>query len=201
MTDWGAVYATSVDGIAAVAAELREEDLGRVVPATPEWTVHEVMAHLAGGSGDATAGRMDGAPGPEWTARHVAERADRSVAELVAELRATQSAVESIAGDSERPAVVWDKVVHLADLHEALGLDRPDPATWQPVAAAMRPRLAHLLDLEDLADDVVDDYAVVRVSFSRRSRRQLAELFPAASAEVIERLGVFGARDDDQPVI
>ena len=200
MTDWAAVYGLSLDGVEAVVAGLRDGDLDRVVPATPQWTVHQVLAHLAGGSSDGASGRMDGAPGPEWTARHVAERAGHEPARLVAELRDTQPAVAALVADAERPAIVWDKVVHLADLHEALGLGRPDEATWRPVAQAMQGRVAHVLALDALPDDL-DDYTVVRVAFSRRSQRQLAELFPTVPADRLARAGVFGPREDDQPVV
>ncbi len=200
MTDWGEVYGLSVDGVEAVVAGLRAGDLERVVPATPEWTVHALLAHLAGGSTDGVTGRMDGAPGPEWTARHIGERIDLSPAELFAELRSTQSGIKAFVEGADRPAVVWDKVVHLADLHEALGLGRTDPATWTPVAEAMRGRVAHVLALDELPADL-DDYALVRVAFSRRSQRQLAELFPGVPDELLARAGVFGPREDDQPVI
>jgi hypothetical protein len=127
--------------------------------------------------------------------------AARSPGELVAELRATEPVIAAGLEDAERPALVWDKVVHLADLHEALGLGRPDPATWRPVAEAMRGRVGHLLGVEPLTEGDLDDYTLVRVAFSRRSRRQLRELFPDAPSDGLDRVGVFGPREDDQPVI
>jgi len=38
------------------------------VAATPEWTVHCVVAHVAGIAVDASTGNMEGAPGEAWTA-------------------------------------------------------------------------------------------------------------------------------------
>jgi uncharacterized protein (TIGR03083 family) len=201
LTDWAAVYGASLDGVEALVARLGPADPARGVPATPGWTVHQVLAHLAGGASDGASGRMDGAPGPEWSARHVAERAGRSPAELVAELRATEPVIAAGLRGAERPALVWDKVVHLADLHEALGLGRPDPSTWQPVAAAMRGRVAHLLGVDAVDEEVLDDYGLVRVAFSRRSQRQLAALLPAVDPRRLATVGVFGPREDDQPVI
>ncbi len=201
MTDWAVVYGASLDGVEAVVRRLHDGDLDRAVAASPEWTVQEVLAHLAGGSSDGVVGRMDGAPGPDWTARHVAERAERTPAELLAELRSTQPAIEAGLAGAERPALVWDKVVHLADLHEALGYERPDPATWTPVADAMRGRVAGLLGLDTLDPEALDDYTLVRVAFSRRSQAQLGELLPGIPAHRLAQVGVFGPREDHQPTI
>jgi hypothetical protein len=93
MTDWGALYREHVADVSALAGDLSDEQLAMLVPATPTWTVHEVLAHLAGGASDAVTGRMDGAPSPEWTSRHVSERARLPVADLLAELQSHQDAV------------------------------------------------------------------------------------------------------------
>jgi hypothetical protein len=54
------------------------------VPATPEWTVHDVLAHLAGVTQDAATGNMAGAPGDAWTAAQVARGASVSDGDLLA---------------------------------------------------------------------------------------------------------------------
>ena len=122
MTDWGDLYRENVAAVSALAPTLTEEQLATTVPGTPAWTVHEVLAHLAGVASDAVTGRMDGAPSPEWTSRHVNERAALPVAELVAELQSHQDAIAESVVDNPRPAMVWNLAVHHADLHEALGL-------------------------------------------------------------------------------
>src|SRR4051794_23042638 len=121
MTDWGALYKEHVADLSALAGDLTEEQLAMAVPATPAWTVHEVLAHLAGCASDAVTGRMDSAPGPEWTSRHVSERARLPVADVMAELQAHEDAIAESVVDNPRPALVWNIVVHHADLHEALG--------------------------------------------------------------------------------
>ncbi len=55
------------------------------VPATPEWTVHSVVAHVSGIAADASSGNMEGAPGEAWTAAQVARGAGRTIAEMVEE--------------------------------------------------------------------------------------------------------------------
>ena len=141
MTDWAEVYRANVDAVTALAEGLPPEQLTTRVPASPDWTVQEVLAHLCGSPADALSGRMDGAPGPEWTGRHVAERASHSVADLVAELRAGVPAVTATLEDNDRPALVWNAAVHHADLHEALGKGAPPEQMWRPVVEALEPSL------------------------------------------------------------
>src|SRR3954464_12032886 len=124
MSEWGALYREHVTEVAALASSLTDAQLTTRVPATPAWTVHEVYAHLAGAAADGLTGRMDGAPSPAWTARHVAERSQRAVSELVAELQANEEAVAGSLDGSPFPAAVFDISVHHADLHEALGKAR-----------------------------------------------------------------------------
>ncbi len=104
-----------------------------VVPATPNWTVHDVIAHLAGISEDATSGNMAGAPGEEWTAAHIARGAGRSIAELIAqwsELAPMMEAFFSSPAGANSLAGVFDVHCHEADLRNALGLPVDVPADF-----------------------------------------------------------------------
>ena len=141
MTDWGRLYRDNVEALTALAGDLREDELATHVPATPAWTVRDVYAHLAGGPADALSGRMDGAPGPEWTSRHVGERARLPLDVLVAEIRSQQDAVAEAVADQPAPALVWDVTVHHTDVHECLGLGRPPESLWRPVLDAAAPRM------------------------------------------------------------
>ena len=191
MTDWGALYRDHVAAVSELAPTLSEEQLATIVPGTPAWTVHEVLAHLAGSASDAVTGRMDGAPGPEWTSRHVSERARLPVADLVAELHQHQEAVATSAADNPRPALVWNIAVHHADLHEALGLPRLPDRLWLPIADAVsRPAVA----------GAVSPYELFRAAFSRRSRAQMLAWGTDLSAEELDELCIFGPREDDQPI-
>jgi uncharacterized protein (TIGR03083 family) len=193
VTDWGALYKEHVTDISALAGDLTEEQLATTVPATPAWTVHQVLAHLAGGASDALTGRMDGAPGPEWTSRHVTERSALPVADLTDELRSQQDAVAESAVDNPRPALVWNIAVHHADLHEALGLPRMPDRLWLPITEALLPRAPELADR-------VPAYELFRGFFSRRSRAQMQAWGTDLSAEELDELCIFGPREDDQPV-
>jgi uncharacterized protein (TIGR03083 family) len=195
MTDWAALYQANVDAVTALAEGLTPEQLATRVPATPEWTVRDVRAHLAGSPSDALSGRMDGAPGPEWTARQVRERSERTTDELVTELRGLVDDVVATLEGNDRPALVWNVAVHHADLHEALGLGVPPEHLWQPVVEAVRPSLGgHATALAE-----VSDYELFRAFFSRRSRTQTAAWKTDLDQETLDGISIFGPRDDDQP--
>jgi len=195
-TDWAALYRANVDAVVSLAAGLSDAELATRVPGTPEWTVREVLAHLAGSPADALSGRMDGAPGPEWTARHVRERSARPVEELTAEIRSCVDGVVASVEGSDRPALVWNIAVHHADLHEALDRGTPPEEMWRPVLEAMRPSLGKNVG----AFVEVPDYELFRALFSRRSRAQVAAWDTGVAQETIDGLGIFGPRDDDQPI-
>lgn len=196
MTDWGALYRENVAAVSALAGGLTDDQLHTTVPGTPAWTVRDLLAHLAGGPSDAVTGRMDGAPGPEWTARHVGERRHLPVAELVAELQAHQDAVAESTVDNPRPAIAWDIAVHHADLHEALGLPVLPPELWEPVLAAVAPMKFGSAGVPP----EVDHYELFRALFSRRSRTQMQAWGLALSPDQLDELCIFGPREDDQPV-
>ena len=193
MTDWGGLYREHVAALAELAPTLTEEQLATAVPATPAWTVHDVLAHLAGGASDAVTGRMDGAPSPEWTSRHVSERARLPVADLVEELRSHQDGLAAAVADNPRPALVWDIAVHHADLHEALELPRMPERLWRPIADVLAARSGALAAS-------VPPYELFRASFSRRSRGQMQAWGTELSSDQLDEVCIFGPRDDDQPV-
>lgn len=196
MTDWGQLYRRNVDAVTALTEGLSDDQLAVRVPATPEWTVRQVLAHLCGSPADALSGRMDGAPGPAWTARHVAERDSLAVADLVAELRGSVDDVVATLEDNDRPAVVWNAAVHHADLHEALGEGSPPAQLWSPIVEAMAPSLGdHAPALAG-----VPDYEGFRMFFSRRSRSQTAAWSTGIDQETLDGFSIFGPREDDQPV-
>jgi uncharacterized protein (TIGR03083 family) len=197
MTDWGDVYRANVAAVAALAGTLSNEQLSVRVPATPDWTVHDLLAHLAGGPAEQLADRMEDAPSPEWSARHVDARAARSPAELVAELQGNLAAVVATLDGNPRPAVVFDAAVHHADLHEALDRGAPSEQMWRPVLEAIAPRM-----LGERGDEVsgVPDYELFRAIFSRRSRDQMTAWGTTLEPAALDGLCIFGPRDDDQPV-
>lgn len=213
MTDWGALYLEHLDGLTALSTSLTEADGARSVPATPAWTIHDVYAHLAGARADEVIGRTDAAPGQEWTARHVSERHGLALADLVDELRSTRDHVVAGLADVRTPGVLWDIAVHHADLNEALGKHQLAEQLWAPILPSIAPRVLDRLPLTVQTGDTsygaggpvvsVSAYELFRGLFSRRSRAQLRAWGPPDTPlgdALVDRIGVFGPRDDDQPL-
>jgi uncharacterized protein (TIGR03083 family) len=211
MSDWAGLYRDNVAAVTTLVEDLTDDELATTVPATPAWTVRDVVAHLAGCPADVVTGRMDGAPTPEWAARHVSERIGLAVADLLAELQERQEALLAAVADSPRPAPIWDIAVHHADLREALGRSELAPHLWRPVldAAAQMMLGERPVTVRTGPDDdsvyggggvelTVPAYELFRAVFSRRSRAQIAAW--AGDSITADDLCVFGARDDDQPV-
>jgi uncharacterized protein (TIGR03083 family) len=217
------IYRKARARVADLAATLSDEQLQAQVPATPQWTAHELLAHLVGCAADAASGRVDGAPGEQWTARHVAERRHCSVGELLVEWDSIGPAAESTLTEEQifGPNMAADVICHESDLHEALRLPRVDREHWQPFLEVMmlyvRKQLQHnatvLISDEEGQKWIcgsgepttllrADGYELLRAAHSRRSRSQIAawDWTPAAVTHVIERFGFFGPRDDDQPI-
>lgn len=92
-----------------------------VVPATPDWTVGDVVAHLAGVTADVAAGRVQGAATDAWTARQVAERKGRSIADSLAEWDEHVGALDPVFGiEMAQTMLVTDVYSHEQDLRGAL---------------------------------------------------------------------------------
>ena len=94
-----------------------------VVPATPEWRVRELMAHVVGVTADVAAGRLEGAGSDPWTAVQVEQRAGRSIGELLDEWRSGAPDFDAavLASDPARVAqALFDASTHEHDLRGAL---------------------------------------------------------------------------------
>jgi uncharacterized protein (TIGR03083 family) len=216
-------YRTARGRVCELAATLSHEQLLLQVPATPQWTVRELLAHLVGVASDAICGRLDGVTSDQWTARHVRERRQNSVGELMAEWdRIAQAADASLTDDQlYGPNLAVDTICHEADLREALGLPRVDREHWQPfldvtmMYLGRQLRRSTSLVIEDEQGQQwscgsgqpttllrADGYELLRANLSRRSLRQIAawEWTPAPTEEMLHGFGVFGTRVDDQPI-
>ena len=103
--------------------------LHTLVPATPAWTVKDVVAHLVGITSDLNALRFD-APDPDtWTARQVERRRSSSMADLEAEWEQEAGRFEEglrLFGYELGSHYVGDLLQHSQDVREALGRDDVD---------------------------------------------------------------------------
>src|SRR3954470_17276934 len=98
--------------------------LDRIAPATPDWTVHDVLAHLVGVTTDIVSGNLEGV-GPEpWAAAQVERCRSRSCVELVAEWDEHGPAVEEMGAQFGRAAgqLLSDATIHENDVRGALGV-------------------------------------------------------------------------------
>ncbi|MBV9793176.1 MAG: maleylpyruvate isomerase family mycothiol-dependent enzyme [Actinobacteria bacterium] len=150
ITEW-----TDAQGrVIELVESLGDEETQRAVPATPDWTVTQLLAHMVGLSADVLAGDEPDDHNPSWTQRQVDSRAGRTPAELVAEWRTLTKGMQDYLRDNG-PRPLNDIVIHEQDLRGAVG--RPGGRDTSALAAvrdvmaerfATRVRQAHLPPVE-----------------------------------------------------
>ena len=195
-------YAAVRDRFVELVRELDDASLATVVPMCPDWTVHDVTAHVCGLNADLTSGRREGLGADERTAQHVALRATATIDEICDEWLGYGPAMRDVCGEIPLWAIRLgaDLTVHLHDVQHALGLpiDRDDEFTSVAAtryAEVFRQRVGEILgvgvtvDLADgtrlSADPALPDSGVtlratpfdfLRSYTGRRSRRQVEAL-------------------------
>ncbi len=135
--DLGALYRSSRLRISALV----NDDVDQIpVPATPLWTVHDVIAHLSGATEDVMNGNMEGVTTDPWTAAQVARGRKRTLHDMLAMWSRYAPLVEEFLSSPDGMSVfraVLDVHTHEADLLNALGrpVDLPqDFLSWmQPI--------------------------------------------------------------------
>jgi len=97
-------------------------DTGSIaVDACPGWTVHSVVAHLVGVIEDASAGRIQGIPGPSQTAEQVRRHRDDTLEALLQRWRLISPVFERALTDRQLWAAMFDVLSHEHDVRSALG--------------------------------------------------------------------------------
>jgi len=98
--------------------------LDTVAPATPEWTVHDLLAHLAGVTADIVSGNLEGVGTDAWANAQVDTRRDHDLAALLAEWNEHGPVVEELAAQFGRAAgqLLSDATTHEHDVRGALGV-------------------------------------------------------------------------------
>jgi uncharacterized protein (TIGR03083 family) len=120
----GTVYERGRPRIAELVADLDDRAAATPVPACPAWSVHDVVAHLAGVCADIMAGNVAGAATDPWTAAQVDARRERSFGEILAEWDDVGPQVAAFADDFPGRfgnQFITDVTVHEHDLRGALG--------------------------------------------------------------------------------
>lgn len=187
------------------------------VPATPGWTVHDVVAHVLGIAEDVTSGQSpSGGPTDEWTAGHVRRGKGIPVGRLLAAWNRLGPAVDAFLDTTPAWAAVLDAGAHEYDLRAALGdaserdndmikvgatvllrsLQPPRPLVVTTEGKAVRVGAG-----EPAAGDATlttTQYEVFRWRLGRRSRRQLASMNWSADPEpFLDCLCIFGPAERD----
>ena len=118
-------YANAHKRVVELARSLSDEQLATPVPATPGWTVHDVIAHLAALPTDALAGRLSGIPTDEFTSEQIDARKSATVDQLVEEWRSNVDQMLELAqAGLVSPNLAVDAVTHEQDIRGAIGADR-----------------------------------------------------------------------------
>ena len=123
MASYGAEYRGARLEMGELTRALPPGDLNRKVPATPEWSVKDLIAHVAGIAADIVRGNVADAGAPEWTAAQIEAARDVPLEELLATWEKSSAQVEPLL-DTLHPTAaaltVGDLVVHEHDLRGAL---------------------------------------------------------------------------------
>ena len=146
------LYAEAHDRIVHLVRGVTEEEARRTVPGTPEWTVHDLLAHLAAIPSDIASGRLTGIPSPEETKAQVEERRHKTIRELLDEWAGgIGPVIDGARAGLIPPPLAVDAITHEQDLRGAL-------------------HAAHL------DDDAALRFAVTGYSFALAGRVKAAEL-------------------------
>ena len=115
--EWGAAY----ERVRELVTGLDDRQAETVVPACPDWTVRELLAHMVGLGADVLRGDEPDDHNSTWTQRQVDERKDRSVADLLDEWASVVDPLRQwMRENTTRP--LGDIVIHEQDLRGALGV-------------------------------------------------------------------------------
>jgi uncharacterized protein (TIGR03083 family) len=188
-------YARTRDRMIEVIDTADDDELARVVPACPDWTVHDLLAHVVSIPAALSAGRYPTGDVGEWLSELVAERSDLSASSLRDEWRSLDRELDALLSGSAA-LLFGDLAVHEHDLRGALG--RPDHAALEvetmlprTIAAFSGPlKAAGLAPIEVRAGDrvwrshvgdpgwtlVIDPWTAVRALNSRRTEDELRAL-------------------------
>ncbi len=99
---------------------LDEAQWSTPVPCCPEWTVHDVTAHVAGLTEDVLSGRIEGAGTEPWTEVQVLRGRDRTAPELLDGWRSGLDEVADILEAFGETRPVFDVQTHEHDVRHAV---------------------------------------------------------------------------------
>jgi uncharacterized protein (TIGR03083 family) len=217
------LYADTRQNLVGFIRSLPEDQLNQHVPATPEWTVFDVIAHQVGVAADFMNGHFPGRdlPFAQWTQNQVGSRRGRSRDELVREWDEICPQVTEMIADAKIPVrpLVNDQITHEQDLRCMFGVpggtstsgfaycmrlsfasfDDRIKAAELPALTVKTPRGTHAFGEGDPSVALeISDYELLRALFGRRSRPQMSAFkWTGNGAPYIALIPVFGPTDTD----
>jgi uncharacterized protein (TIGR03083 family) len=115
------LYVESRQRVVGLVRDLPADRAATPVPGTPRWTVHDVVAHLAGIPSDIVAGRLAGVPQPDETQAQVDARREATIPELLEEWATVVEPIVELARAGLIPApLAIDVITHEQDIRGAL---------------------------------------------------------------------------------
>lgn len=107
--------------VTELVANLDDGAADAMVPATPDWRVRDLLAHMIGLDVDVVAGAEPDDHNAGWTQRHVDDRRTHSITDLLAEWTDIAPHLEQwMQENNARP--LGDVIIHEQDLRGALGV-------------------------------------------------------------------------------
>jgi uncharacterized protein (TIGR03083 family) len=214
--DLGDHYAETRARLLELGASLSDDDAATRLLTCPEWTVKDAFAHVTGVCADVLDGNVEGAATDPWTARQVAERADRALPEILDEwtrrgpdLDALLRQIGGIDGVKRIPIDQW---THEQDVRGTLGCpggkDAPVVAWavetmvpgfgdgWAEAGRAPARVVATtgewmLGDGEPVATLRASDFELARILVGRRSRTQALASWEGDGEPFVDHLVAF----------
>ena len=121
--DFAEIYRQIRTGLLELAKGLNAAEWRMSAPATPEWTVKDLYAHLTGVAADVLVDNLVVPGTDEWTAKQVGDRADHSPEQVCAEWAETGPQIEALLTErgSQFASTVIDVWHHDQDARNAIG--------------------------------------------------------------------------------
>jgi uncharacterized protein (TIGR03083 family) len=123
MSDYAQQYRDLRGRVVELVRDLDDAQVNAVAPATPEWRIRDIVAHLTGVCADVLAGNLGGVATDDWTSKQVTDRRDVPFDELLKEWEEKGTAIEAVMADFPPIAagqMVTDSVTHEQDIRGAL---------------------------------------------------------------------------------
>ncbi len=163
----------------ALLRSVDAEQLARIVPTCPAWTVKDLAAHMFGVGDDLLAGRLEGIGSAAWTDAQVERMREIPIDGLLDQWEASAAAFDQLVPHIPAPSnlqLVMDMATHEHDIRLALGVPgaQDDPSLAVGAAYLLGglrrgdPDLAARIDGAGLSD-----FELLRTLTGRRSMAQM----------------------------